>query len=134
LCSGHAGKGFGGKPREAASMSGEARSRYAEARSEARKLGLRDRLAARLEERADMLITRLMGIVETGTDADALRAIDAMLSRVYGRPKETVELQAVREEPETLQALRAMTIDERTALMHQLEEQGRMPLSLVRGD
>lgn len=81
-----------------------------------------------------MLITRLMGIVETGTDADALRAIDAMLSRVYGRPKETVELQAVREEPETLQALRAMTIDERTALMHQLEEQGRMPLSLVRGD
>lgn len=135
-CPGHSGIGLAASPQaaaEAASLSGTKRQAEAQARSEARK-PLRDQLAARLEERADQLITRLMQIVDTGTDADALRAIDAMLSRVYGRPKETVEVQAPVEEPETMQALRSMTIEQRADLLRTLEQQGRIPLQLVAGD
>lgn len=136
LCAGHSsGFGRGGAdPREAASRSAEARRGIADARSEARKLGLRDLLASRLEARADVIVSRLMNIVETGTDADALRAVDAMLSRVYGRPKESIEVAAVQAEPETVQALRAMTVQQRADLIRSLEEQGRIPLQLVQGD
>jgi hypothetical protein len=91
-------------------------------------------LAARLEAEADTLVDRLMQIVASGTDADALRAMDSMLARVYGRPKETVEVSAVQAEPESLQALRAMTVAQRTDLMRQLEEQGRMPQLMAVND
>jgi hypothetical protein len=64
-------------------------------------------------------------IVEHGGDADALRAIEAMLSRVCGRPTERVETVEVRE-PETVEQLRAMSVDERAALIRPLQAQGRL--------
>jgi hypothetical protein len=55
-------------------------------------------------------------IIATGSDADALRAIEAWTSRVYGKPKETLE--TVRPElPEDVAALRAMPLEEKLALL-----------------
>ena len=64
---------------------------------------------------------------EQWADADALRAIESMLARVYGKPKETVELGPSRE-PETVEALRALTREERHALLQDLQDQGRLRL------
>jgi hypothetical protein len=68
-------------------------------------------------------------VIQFGTDADALRAIESWLSRVYGRPTERVEVDDVRE-PESYAELRAMSEAERLALAHRLEAEGRViPLS-----
>jgi hypothetical protein len=80
------------------------------------RLGVTRRRSARPSSRA---------VVRDGSDADALRAIESMLARVYGKSKETVEVSAVKE-PETLEALRAMSREECKALLRQLEEQGRL--------
>lgn len=118
LCAGHLqGFGRGGAdPRAAASKSAEVRRAAAEARSEARKRSLEDVLAARLEERAEQLIDRLMEIAENGGDADALRAIDRMLDRVYGTAVQRTRDETV-QVPEEVEAIRAMSSEERRAVL-----------------
>jgi len=53
-----------------------------------------------------------------------------MESRLYGKPKESVETTV--KEPESIAAIKAMTSAERRALLAQLEAQGR--LRVIRDD
>jgi hypothetical protein len=58
-------------------------------------------------------------IIRKGSDTDALRAIEQTESRIYGKPKETVETQTC-EIPEQLAEIRALSFDEKLALLRQL--------------
>jgi hypothetical protein len=51
--------------------------------------------------------------------------MDTWISRVHGKPKETVEQVTT---PRTVEALQAMTPEERRQLLIQLEAEGRMPV------
>src|SRR5262249_1435832 len=90
LCAGHARIGAASSPDAARAGRQKGAPRQLEVAQRAQK-SLRELLAERLEAHADVLIDRLLRIAQTGDDADARRAIEAMLSRVYGRPKDTVE-------------------------------------------
>lgn len=72
-----------------------------------------------LERRAEEIEARLGDIITHGSDADALRAIEAWLSRVHGRPTEHTVVEAP--EPESLQELRRMSSAERRALLARLD-------------
>ncbi len=123
LCAGHAGAGFGADPRAAARRSAQVRSEQAETRSEARNRGLSDLLAERLEQRADAIVDRLMRIIETGDDTNAIRALVEIMNRVYGRPKETVEHQVSRNEE-----LRDLSHEERHQLYADLLRREQLEL------
>jgi hypothetical protein len=124
FCAGHTlGFGRGSDPREAASKSAEVRKGHAQARSEARQAArrrpqdvYRDALVAHAEE----LAARLLDIATNGSDADALRAIEALNSRVLGRPTERIEVDA--SVPDSVEAIRRMSSAERQALLVQLEQ------------
>ena len=45
----------------------------------------------RREEHAAEILARKLEIIRKGSDTDALRAIEQTESRIYGKPKETVE-------------------------------------------
>ena len=133
FCAGHTlGFGRGSDPREAASKSAAVRKGHAQARSEALQAARRrpqDVYRAALVEHAEELAARLLDIARNGSDSDALRAVEALNSRVLGRPTERVEVQA--EVPETVEALRRMSSAERMALLGQLEQQGSTALAQV---
>lgn len=124
LCAGHAGRGVAASP-EAARAGAEAanagRREQAQARAEARKATLRDLLARQLEEHAETIAAALLDVIQTGTHADKLRAIEQWTSRVYGKPTERVETGPLTE-PETDRELRAMTEEERLALIRRYED------------
>lgn len=82
--------------------------------AERAKLGLQAMLAEELERQAAEIVARLLGILRAGSDADALRAADLVLSRVYGRPVQPV---ASTTPPSTAEEVRAMTPEERRALL-----------------
>jgi hypothetical protein len=63
--------------------------------------------------------------VRNGSDTDALRAIEQTESRIYGKPKETVETQTC-EIPEQLAEIRAMPFEQKLALLREL---GPIPLT-----
>lgn len=97
-----------------------ARSERAEARTatvENARKGLKALMAERLEAQADALVTRLLDIVEHGSDADALRAADTLMSRVYGRPVQPTEDLTPSAVPTTAAEVRAMSPEERRALL-----------------
>jgi hypothetical protein len=71
------------------------------------------------------LPARLLDIVRNGSDADALRAIEALNSRVLGRPTERVEVDAA-ERPRTMDELRKLTHEQRQALLLELERGGEL--------
>lgn len=88
MCAGHAGVGFGADPSAAARKSADTRSGQAEVR----KQRVRDRLAAAVEgDLADAIIAAYRKGLESDDPATAMRAAEGILSRVYGKPKETVE-------------------------------------------
>ncbi len=133
LCPGHAGVGLAANPQAAGNRGraragelAEQRREQAETAAVTSKKGLRVLLAQRLEEHADKIAARLASIIEDGSDADALRAIESWTSRVYGRPTEHVE---VAEKPRTLEELRAMPRAQRLALLADIEQ--RRTLRLV---
>ena len=125
LCAGHAGRGIAANPsayaREGAAVSAEVRQERAEVAPKSYKQALQ----AAWEQHAAAIVARRLDIITNGSDADALRAIEAMESRIYGKPKETVEQVTT---PRTVEAIRSMTADERRQLLHQLEAEGRMPV------
>lgn len=51
-------------------------------------MGVRDLLAAKLEEHADTIVRSLLSACESGD----WRAAEAWLTRVYGKPQESVEI------------------------------------------
>jgi hypothetical protein len=55
--------------------------------------GLRDKLARELEEHADEVVAAYLAGIRSGDPNRAYRAADAWISRVHGRPKETIETQ-----------------------------------------
>ena len=63
--------------------------------------------------------TGKLEIIRKGSDTDALRAIEQTESRIYGKPKETVETQST-EIPEQLAEIRAMPFEQKLALLRQL--------------
>lgn len=96
-----------------------ARRRVAEAREaslRAARMGLRAMMAARLEQEAEAVVDRMLDIIRTGTDADAIRAAEAIMSRVYGRPVQPTEDLTPRV-PSTAEEVRAMTPEERRRLL-----------------
>jgi hypothetical protein len=76
--------------------------------------------AAGAGPRADEIVARKLEIIEHGTDADALRAMESIEARIYGKPKETVVQESP--EPKTLEELRSLSRDERRALLLKLEQ------------
>lgn len=74
--------------RQAGLKSGEKRREKAEERAKS----LRDRLAAELEKDAEKIVAVYRRCIDSGSDELALRASEAWQTRVFGRPKETVEL------------------------------------------
>jgi len=81
------------------------------------RMGLKALMAEELEAHAHSVVSRLLSIVETGTDADALRAAEVLMSRVHGRPVQPTEDVTVRP-PSTMDELRALSPEERRALMY----------------
>lgn len=63
----------------------------------------------------------------TAPAGDRLWAMEQLESRALGKPKETVE--QVNEEPEELQAMRAMTPEARRILLRQMNEAERQAKS-----
>ena len=90
-CLGHGKHGFAANPefaREQAIKRNLARGERARKRQLEREMSLRDKIAARLEDKSGPITDRLMEIVMTGTHADALRATDMLMNRTYGKPTE----------------------------------------------
>jgi hypothetical protein len=63
------------------------------AKAEARRETLRDKLARKLEEHADEVVAAYLAGIRSDDPNRAYRAADAWISRVHGRPKETIETQ-----------------------------------------
>ena len=88
-------------------------------RGRRRHASVRDALAARAEELAD----KILAAYEAGLDADdpvvRVRSADVLMSRVFGRPKETIE-QVKPPVPAELQAVRDMSAEEREELWRRL--------------
>ena len=61
--------------------------------------------------------TRLLRIIESGSDADALRAIQEWTNRAWGRPTEKLETTVRR--PESVDEIERMTEAELDALLAQ---------------
>ncbi len=90
LCVSHSGRGItsvNARERQALKASKAAQRKLMQSES------LKDKLARQLEARSDLITARLAEIVEHGTHADSLRAIEAWLSRVYGKPTERLEVE-----------------------------------------
>ena len=88
----------------------------------------KEALALAAEELRDEIVAAYRDAIETG-DPQALRRADAaerLLSRVYGKPTEKVETTVG--VPESIQQLRAMTPEQRLALLHRLGEGKRLRL------
>ncbi len=92
LCVVHSGR-MPGFTSEQARKAQAAKTLKAQERAQARQESLKDKLARQIEARSDLITARLAEIVEHGTHADSLRAIEAWLSRVYGKPTERLEVQ-----------------------------------------
>ena len=69
------------------------------AKAQARRETLRDKLARKLEEHADEVVAAYLAGIRSDDPNRAYRAADAWISRVHGRPKETVENVTVPDDP-----------------------------------
>jgi hypothetical protein len=87
--------------------------------------GYREQLRRMFEEHAAEILARKLEIIRNGSNTDPLRAIEQTESRIYGKPKETVETRST-EIPEQLAEIRAMPFEQKLALLRQL---GPFPLT-----
>ncbi len=85
--------------------------------AQARRETLRDKLARKLEEHADEVVAAYLAGIRSDDPNRAYRAADAWISRVHGRPKETVENVTVPDDPLDIAA---MSREERDALKRRL--------------
>jgi hypothetical protein len=86
-CSGHAGRGRD----KLLALSAEARQksiRVRQERAERRKQGLLDRMAVKVEEKAEEIVNAYL---KAGLREGEWRALDSLVNRVYGKPVERVE-------------------------------------------
>ena len=107
LCAGHLGRGVaaGGDVAREAQRQGAARR---SAMLQERKRRPQDVYAEALNAHAEAMSERLVKIAtdQASSDADALRAIEALNSRVLGRPRELLETVT---KPEEVQRMEEMT-------------------------
>ncbi|MGZ4363537.1 MAG: hypothetical protein ACXVE1_08720 [Gaiellaceae bacterium] len=87
------------------------------AKAEARRETLRDKSARKLEEHADEVVAACFAGIRSGDPNRAYRAADAWISRVHGRPRETVENVTVPDDPLDIAS---MTREERDRLKRKL--------------
>lgn len=78
---------------------------------------LRDKLARKLEEHADEVVAAYLAGIRSDDPNRAYRAADAWISRVHGRPKETVENVTMPDDPLDIAS---MTREERDKLKRKL--------------
>ena len=78
---------------------------------------LRDKLARKLEEHADEVVAAYLAGIRSDDPNRAYRAADAWISRVHGRPKETVENVSAWDDPLDVAS---MTREERDRLKRKL--------------
>jgi hypothetical protein len=78
---------------------------------------LRDKLARKLEEHADEVVAAYLAGVRSDDPNRAYRAADTWISRVHGRPKETVENVTAPDDPLDVAS---MTREERDRLKRRL--------------
>jgi 2-oxo-4-hydroxy-4-carboxy--5-ureidoimidazoline (OHCU) decarboxylase len=81
---------------------------------------LRDKLARKLEEHADEVVAAYLAGIRSDDPNRAYRAADAWISRVHGRPKDTVENVTVPDDPLDIAS---MTREGRDALKRELLRQ-----------
>jgi hypothetical protein len=85
----------------------------------ARRETLRDKLARKLAEHADEVVAAYLAGIRSDDPNRAYRAADAWISRVHGRPKETVETDA----PADSLDIASMTREQRDPLKRELLRQ-----------
>lgn len=74
----------------------------------------------------------MSAIIEHGSDADALRAIQEWTNRAWGRPKEHVETTVKR--PETIDDIHTMEDADLDAYLAELEREGKLRHLRAAGD
>ena len=98
-------------------MSGPNRER---AKAQARRETLQDKLARELDEHADEVVAAYLAGIRSDDPNRAYRAADAWISRVHGRPKETVENVTAFDDPLDVAS---MSREQRDALKRQILRQ-----------
>ena len=78
---------------------------------------LRDKLARKLKEHADQVVAAYLAGIRSNDANRAYRAAEAWISRVHGRPKETIENVTMPEDPLDIAS---MTREERDRLKRKL--------------
>jgi hypothetical protein len=81
---------------------------------------LPDKLARKLEEHADEVVAAYLAGIRSDDPNRAVRAADAWISRVHGRPKETVENITTADDPLDVAS---MSREQRDALKRELLRQ-----------
>lgn len=114
LCAGHAGVGVAASPEAARAAQAVGAARRSEEAQKARETP-QQVYRRLLREHAEKLGARLLDIAANGNDADSLRAIEQLTSRVMGKPKDTIEVET--KTPSSIDDLRAMTMEERRAFI-----------------
>jgi hypothetical protein len=87
------------------------------AKARARRETLRDKLARKLKEHADEVVAAYLAGIRSNDANRAYRAAEAWISRVHGRPKETIENVTMPEDPLDIAS---MTREERDRLKRKL--------------
>lgn len=105
-CAGHLGLGIGSDPSAHARASHASRQEQAETRRKR----LRDALADAVEgELYEDIVAAYRDALRNGEPGERLRAAEQLISRVYGKPKETVETV---QKPEEIRRLEEMSDEE----------------------
>jgi hypothetical protein len=91
----------------------------AEHRERLRSLSLREQVKARIEDRAAEIVDTLMDLAKSDDPQVALRAIDALWNRSYGRPVTPVVTADVTPANPMIEAFAQLSPDERRALLQQ---------------
>ena len=88
---------------------------------EAKRMGLKAMLGARLEAEAERITNVLSSLLESEDEGIRLRAIEQWMSRVYGKAVQPTS-DVTPELPADVEALRALTPEERRALLRAMPQ------------
>jgi hypothetical protein len=105
---------------QARSIAAQQRQREdAEHREHLRSLSLREQVKARIEDRAAEIVDTLMDLSKSDDPQVALRAIDALWNRSYGRPVTPVVTADLTPSNPMVEAFAQLSPEERRALLQQ---------------
>jgi hypothetical protein len=114
------GLAHSGKTRLDSAKGAQRSAEVRRAKAQARRERLRDKLARELEEHADEVVAAYLAGIRSDDPNRAYRAADAWISRVHGRPKETIENVSAWDDPLDVSK---MTREERDALKKEILRQ-----------